>query len=203
MSASPLQPALDRLAAGGVILLAGDRLRGGDIDFVLPASAATADAINFMALHGRGLICLALRPEHALRLGIGLINTGGSRQSGRPFGQSIEAKEGVDTGISAADRARTIAVAVLESSTSDDIVTPGHVFPLITRAGGVRERPAAAEAAVDLCRMAGKGPSAVLCSVMRADGTMARIEDMTGFAAEHDIPIARLDDLLPQLESAQ
>lgn len=199
---SRLKPALDRLAEGGMILLAGDKFRGGDIDFVLPASAATPAAINFMALHGRGLICLALRPEHALRLGIGLLNTGGARQSGRPFGQSIEAKEGVDTGISAADRALTITVAASEASTSDDIVKPGHVFPLITRAGGVRERAAGAEAAIDLCRIARAGLAAVLCSVMREDGTMARIEEMAEFAAAHDIPIAYVDDALQHPDTA-
>lgn len=199
-AAVALAPALEQLARGGIILLTGDRLRDGDIDFVAPARAVSAATINFMALHGRGLICLAITPERALRLGIGLINSSAARQSGRPFGQSIEAKNGVDTGISAADRAHTIAVAVAEGSTSDDIVSPGHVFPLITRSGGVRERQAAAEAAVDLCRMAGTGEAAVLCSVMREDGTMARMEDMRDFAAEHDIPIASIDDLLAVLE---
>jgi 3,4-dihydroxy 2-butanone 4-phosphate synthase/GTP cyclohydrolase II len=201
-AAVSLAPALAQLAGGGMILLTGDRLRDGDIDFVLPARAVSAAAINFMALHGRGLICLALTPERALRLGIGLINSSGVRQSGRPFGQSIEAKEGVDTGISAADRAHTIAVAVAETSTSDDIVSPGHVFPLITRSGGVRERQAAAEAAVDLCRLAGMGQAAVLCSVMRSDGTMARVDDMRDFAAAHAIPIASIDDLLARLEES-
>jgi 3,4-dihydroxy 2-butanone 4-phosphate synthase len=199
-AAAALAPALAQLARGGTILLTGDRLRDGDIDFVAPARAVSAAAINFMALHDRGLICLAITPERALRLGIGLINSSGVRQSGRPFGQSIEAKEGVDTGISAADRAHTVAVAVAEASTSDDIVSPGHVFPLITRSGGVRERQAPAEAAIDLCRMAGMGEAAVLCSVMRPDGTMARIDDMRGFADEHAIPIARIDDLLAVLE---
>ncbi len=199
-AAALLAPALEQLTRGATILLVGDRLRDGDIDFMLPASAVNAAAINFMALHGRGLICLALTPERALRLGIGFLNSSGVRQSGRPFGQSIEAKEGVDTGISAADRAHTVAVAVAETSTSDDIVSPGHVFPLITRSGGVRERQAAAEAAVDLCRLAGMGEAAVLCSVMRADGTMARVDDMQDFAAEHGIPIASVDDLLAVLE---
>jgi len=199
-AAASLAPALDRLARGGMVLLVGDRLRGGDIDFMLPAGAVDAGAVNFMALHGRGLICLALTAERALRLGISLLNSSGHRQSGRPFGQSIEAKEGVDTGISAADRAHTVAVAVAEGSTSDDIVSPGHVFPLITRSGGVRERPAAAEAAIDLCRLARRGDAAVLCSVMREDGTMARLEDMRAFVAQHGIPVACIDDLLTVLE---
>jgi 3,4-dihydroxy 2-butanone 4-phosphate synthase/GTP cyclohydrolase II len=153
-----------------------------------------------MAMHGRGLICLALTPERALHLGISLLNSGSAQQSGRPFGQSIEAREGVDTGISAADRAHTISVAVAESSTSDDIATPGHVFPLITRSGGVLKRPAAAEAAIDLCRLAGAGEAAVLCSVMREDGTMARIEDMQDFARRHGIPILDLRDIVGHIK---
>lgn len=201
-AAASLRPALEQLARGGIILLAGDRLRDGDIDLVAPARGISAAAINFLGLHGRGLICLAITPERALRLGIGLMNSSAERQSGRPFGQSIEARHGVDTGISAADRAHTVAIAAAEASTSDEIVSPGHVFPLITRAGGVRERPAAAEAAVDLCRMAGMGEAAVLCSVMRADGTMARIDDMRDFAAEQNIPVASLDDLLAVLETS-
>ncbi len=179
-----------------MILLAGDRLRGGDIDFVIAARFVSASAINFMAMHGRGLICLALTPERALRLGISLLNSGSAQQSGRPFGQSIEAREGVDTGISAGDRAHTIAVAVAEHSNSDDIVSPGHVFPLITRSGGVLERAAAAEAAIDLCRLARAGDAAVLCSVMREDGSMARIGDMNDFAALHGLPILDLQAII-------
>ena len=189
-----------QLRRGGLILLSGDTLRGGDIDFVMAARHADAASINFMAKHGRGLICLALRPERALRLGIALLNSGAARQSGRPFGQSIEAREGVETGISAADRARTIQVAASENSTSDDIVSPGHVFPLVVRSGGVLERAAAAEAAVDLCGLARVGEAAVLCSVMSEDGSMARIEGMHGFAATHGIPVADLGDLIAFLK---
>lgn len=177
------------------MLLSGDRLRGGDIDLSMAAEAVTAEAINFMASHGRGLICLAIPTDHALRLGIGLLNPGSSRQSGRPFGQSIEARLGVDTGISAADRARTIQVAAAPGSSADDITTPGHVFPLITRPGGVLERPAAAEAAVDLCRLAGMGAAAALCSVMRSDGTMARIEQMEEFATTRRIPMVDVSEI--------
>jgi 3,4-dihydroxy 2-butanone 4-phosphate synthase/GTP cyclohydrolase II len=183
-----------------MILLSGDALRGGDIDFVAAARSVTAAQINFMAMHGRGLICLALTPERALHLGISLLNSGSAQQSGRPFGQSIEAREGVDTGISAADRAHTVSVAVAQSSTSDDIATPGHVFPLITRSGGVLKRPAAAEAGIELCRLAGAGEAAVLCSVMREDGSMARIEHMQDFAHRHDIPIVDLRDIIAHLQ---
>jgi len=201
MSASPrLEAACAQIVKGGIVLLSGDALRGGDIDLVAAASSVTAGQINFMAMHGRGLICLALTPERALHLGISLLNSGSAQQSGRPFGQSIEAREGVDTGISAADRAHTISVAVAETSNSDDIVSPGHVFPLIARSGGVLKRPAAAEAAIDLCRLAGAGEAAVLCSVMREDGSMARIEDMHRFAAQHHIPILDLRDIIGHLE---
>lgn len=191
-----LEPALAALAAGKVIVLTGDRLRGGDIDFAVAAKYADAAAINFMATHGRGLICLALTPAHALRLGIGLINPGAARQSGRPHGRSIEAREGVSTGISAADRARTIAVAIAPGATSDDLVSPGHVFPLIAAPGGIAERPAALEAAIELARRAGVGEAAVLCSIMRDDGEMARIEDVTDLIAAHGLAAADIGALL-------
>ena len=196
MSAA-LEPALAALAAGKVIVLTGDRLRGGDIDFAVAARHADADTVNFMATHGRGLICLALTPAHAMRLGISLINPGSDRQSGRPHGRSIEATTGVTTGISAADRAQTVAVAIDPASTSDDLVSPGHVFPLIAAAGGVAERPAALEAAIELCRRAGAGEAAVICSIMREDGEMARIEDLAELIAAHGLCVADLGDLLP------
>ena len=192
-----LDQALAALAAGKVIVLTGDRLRGGDIDFAVAARHADADTVNFMATHGRGLICLALTPAHALRLGISLINPGSDRQSGRPHGRSIEATTGVSTGISAADRARTVAVAIDPASSGDDLVSPGHVFPLIAAAGGVAERPAALEAAIELCRRAGAGDAAVICSIMREDGEMARIEDLAELIAAHGLCVADLGDLLP------
>ncbi len=192
-----LDQALAALAAGKVIVLTGDRLRGGDIDFAVAARHADADTVNFMATHGRGLICLALTPAHAMRLGISLINPGSDRQSGRPHGRSIEATTGVSTGISAADRARTVAVAIDPASSGDDLVSPGHVFPLIAAAGGVAERPAALEAAIELCRRAGAGDAAVICSIMREDGEMARIEDLAELIAAHGLCVADLGDLLP------
>jgi 3,4-dihydroxy 2-butanone 4-phosphate synthase len=195
MSAA-LDQALAALAAGKIVVLTGDRLRGGDIDFAVAARHADADTVNFMATHGRGLICLALTPAHAVRLGISLINPGSDRQSGRPHGRSIEATTGVTTGISAADRARTIAVAIDPAATGDDLVSPGHVFPLIAAAGGVAERPAALEAAIELCRRAGAGDAAVICSIMREDGEMARIEDLAELIAAHGICVADVGDLL-------
>ena len=199
MSGAPetaLEPVLAALAAGRIVVLTGDRLRGGDIDFAVAAKYADAAAINFMATHGRGLICLALIPAHALRLGIGLINPGAARQSGRPHGRSIEARDGVSTGISAADRARTVAVAIAPAATSDDLVSPGHVFPLIAAAGGIAERPAALEAAIELTRRAGAGDAAVLCSIMRDDGEMARIEDVADLIAAHGMAVADIAALL-------
>jgi 3,4-dihydroxy 2-butanone 4-phosphate synthase len=192
----PLQPAVEALAQGGVIVITGDRLRGGDIDFCVAARHVTAEAVNFMATHGRGLVCLALTPARAVRLGIELINPGRENQSGRPHGRSIEAASGVSTGISAADRAHTIGVAVADGATASDIVSPGHVFPLITAEGGVRERPAAAEAAIELCRLAGAGDAAVICSIMRDDGEMARIDDIADFLARQAIPVADIGEML-------
>jgi 3,4-dihydroxy 2-butanone 4-phosphate synthase/GTP cyclohydrolase II len=192
---SALQPALAALAAGQVIVLTGDRLRGGDIDFAVAARHATPDAINFMAKHGKGLICLALTPAHALRLGISLINPGSDRQSGRPHGRSIEARTGVSTGISAADRARTVAVAIDPASTGDDLVSPGHVFPLIGSELGVKDRPAALEAAIELVRRAGAGNAAVICSIMREDGEMARLDDLAELIAQHGLAVADIGDL--------
>lgn len=191
-----LQPALEALGQGRVIVITGDRLRGGDIDFCVAAKHVSAEIVNFMATHGRGLVCLALTPARAVRLGIELINPGREHQSGRPHGRSIEAASGVSTGISAADRAHTIAVAVADQATASDIVSPGHVFPLITAENGLAERPAAAEAAIELCRRAGAGDTAVICSIMRDDGEMARIDDMGPFLVRHGIPVADIGDLL-------
>jgi 3,4-dihydroxy-2-butanone 4-phosphate synthase len=191
-----LQPALDALAAGRMIVITGDRLRGGDIDLCLAARHVTPQAINFMATHGRGLICLALTPARAVRLGIELINPGRENQSGRPHGRSIEAATGTTTGISAADRAHTIAVAAAEGACASDLISPGHVFPLITVGGGVRERPAAAEAAIELSRRADAGDAAVICSILRDDGEMARIDDIAGLLVEHALPVVDLSELL-------
>ena len=190
-----LERALAALAHGQIIVLTGDRLRDGDIDFAMAASHADAAAINFMATHGRGLICLALTPAQALRLGIGLINPGAARQSGRPHGRSIEAREGVSTGISAADRAQTIAAAMAPGASTDDLVSPGHVFPLIAAPGGIAERPAALEAAIELTRRAGAGDAAVICSIMRDDGEMARIDDIAELIAQHDLAVVDLSEL--------
>ena len=191
-----LDRAVAALAQGQIIVLTGDQLRDGDIDFVVAARHADAAAINFMATHGRGLICLALTPAQAERLGIGLINPGAERQSGRPHGRSIEARKGVSTGISAADRAQTIAAAMAPEASADDLVSPGHVFPLIAAPGGIAKRPAALEAAIELTRRADAGEAAVICSIMRDDGEMARIDDIVELIAQHDLAIADIGELV-------
>ena len=193
-----LHDALDALADGRMVVITGDRFRGGDIDFCVAAKHVTPDAINFMATHGRGLICLAITPARAMRLGIQLINPGREQQSGRPHGRSIEAAHGITTGISAADRARTVEVAVAEAASADDLVSPGHVFPLIIAEGGVTERPAAAEAAVELCRRAGAGDAAVICSILRDDGEMARLDDIAELMTGFGIATADIDALIRQ-----
>jgi 3,4-dihydroxy-2-butanone 4-phosphate synthase len=191
-----LEAGLAALADGRMIVITGDRLRGGDIDFCLAARHVTPEAVNFMATHGRGLICLAITPARAVRLGIELINPGREHQSGRPHGRSIEAASGVSTGISAADRAHTIAVAAAEHACATDLISPGHVFPLIAADGGVCERPAAVEGAIELCRRAGAGDAAVICSIMRDDGEMARVDDIRALLAEHAMPVVDLGELL-------
>ncbi|MBK7162047.1 MAG: 3,4-dihydroxy-2-butanone-4-phosphate synthase [Sphingomonadales bacterium] len=196
-----LNAAIEALGKGEIIVITGDRFRRGDIDFAIAAKHITADAINFMARHGRGLICLSLTPARAVKLGISLINPGSERQSGRPFGRSIEARVDVTTGISAADRAKTVEVAVADGANSDDLVSPGHVFPLIAADGGVVERPAAAEASIELCRLAGCGDAAVICSIMRDDGEMARLNDISELIARFDLKVADIDDLLTQMKN--
>ncbi|QYU68797.1 3,4-dihydroxy-2-butanone-4-phosphate synthase [Leptolyngbya sp. 15MV] len=194
--------ALADVAGGRIVVLSGDRLRGGDLDFMMAARHADAAAINFMATHGRGLICLTVTPARAIQLGLSLINPGTERQTGRPFARSIEARTGVSTGISAADRAHTVQVAIGDAATSDDIISPGHVFPLIAQPGGVRARQSAVEASIDVCRMVGAGDSAVICSIMRDDGEMARLEDLGRLIAEHELAVLDIASLVERMEQA-
>lgn len=198
-----IEAAVDALKQGQVIVITGDRYRRGDMDFAVAAQHATPEAINFLATHGRGLICLAMQQDRAQRLGIDLMNPGNDRQSGRPLGRSIEAAEGVTTGISAADRAQTVKAAVAPDATSDDIVSPGHIFPLICSAGGVNERPAAAEAAVELARRAGAGDAAVICAIMRDDGEMARPADIADLVERFGLAVADIGDLLDNGQDAE
>ncbi|MFN7157584.1 MAG: 3,4-dihydroxy-2-butanone-4-phosphate synthase, partial [Erythrobacter cryptus] len=173
-----------------------DRLRGGDIDLMCAARHITPEVINFMATHGRGLICLAVTPERAAQLGLTLVNPGTERQTGRPFARSIEAAQGVSTGISAADRAHTVKVAIADGASAADIHSPGHVFPLMARDGGTLVRAGHTEAAVDISRLAGLNPSGVICEIMNEDGTMARLDDLISFARKHDLKIGTIRDLI-------
>lgn len=181
---------------GRMVILVDDEDRENEGDLLIPAQMATPEAINFMATHGRGLICLCLTSDRCNQLGLELMSRNNGTRHGTAFTVSIEAREGVDTGISAADRARTVAVAVDATKTRDDIVTPGHVFPLIARDGGVLVRAGHTEAAIDLPRLAGLNPSGVICEVMNDDGTMARLDDLIPFARKHGLKIGTIRDLI-------
>jgi 3,4-dihydroxy-2-butanone 4-phosphate synthase len=180
------------LRQGGVIILAGDALRGGDLDLAAAASRITDETIAFMARNGRGLICLGLSEERASALGIERQSSEGHASSGRPFGRSIEAARGVTTGISAADRAETIRVAVDHAFGADDIVSPGHIFPLIADPRGPRVRLSTLEAGLAMMQHYGLGEGVVLCAMLREDGTMARSHEVQDWAAEEGIPIVDL-----------
>lgn len=181
---------------GRMFILVDDEDRENEGDLVIPAQMATPDAINFMATHGRGLICLALTKSRTEELGLDLMSRNNGTRHETAFTVSIEARDGVTTGISAADRARTISVAIDGSKGKADIVTPGHVFPLIAKDGGVLVRTGHTEAAVDVARLAGLNPSGVICEVMKDDGTMARLDDLIPFAAKHKMKIGTIRNLI-------
>lgn len=187
---------IDEARNGRMFILVDDEDRENEGDLVIPAQMATPDAINFMAKHGRGLICLALAKSRVDQLGLGLMSRHNGTRHETAFTTSIEAKEGVTTGISAADRARTISVAIDASKGPDHIVTPGHVFPLVARDGGVLIRAGHTEAAVDIARLAGLNPSGVICEIMKEDGTMARMDDLVAFAQLHALKIGTIRDLI-------
>jgi 3,4-dihydroxy 2-butanone 4-phosphate synthase/GTP cyclohydrolase II len=181
---------------GRMFILVDDESRENEGDVVIPAQMATPDAVNFMARHGRGLICLALTKDRADQLGLEPMTRTNRSRNETAFTVSIEAKEGISTGISAADRARTIAVAIDAGNGPDALVSPGHVFPLVARPGGVLVRAGHTEAAVDVARLAGLNPSAVICEIMRDDGLMARMDDLMDFARAHGLKIGTIRDLI-------
>jgi 3,4-dihydroxy 2-butanone 4-phosphate synthase/GTP cyclohydrolase II len=181
---------------GRMFILVDDEDRENEGDLVIPAQMATPESINFMARHGRGLICLALTKDRADQLGLEPMTRTNRSRLETAFTVSIEAREGISTGISAADRARTIAVAIDASNGPDAIVSPGHVFPLVAKPGGVLARAGHTEAAVDVSRLAGLNPSGVICEIMREDGTMARLEDLMDFARAHGLKIGTIRDLI-------
>jgi 3,4-dihydroxy 2-butanone 4-phosphate synthase/GTP cyclohydrolase II len=187
---------IDEARNGRMYILVDDEDRENEGDLIVPAQMATPDAINFMARHGRGLICLALSRTRVDQLGLEPMSRSNGTRHETAFTVSIEAREGVTTGISAADRARTISVAIDASKGRDDIVTPGHVFPLSAREGGVLVRAGHTEAAVDVSRLAGLNPSGVICEILREDGTMARLDDLIPFAQLHGLKIGTIRDLI-------
>ncbi len=178
---SPIEDILADARAGKMCILIDDEQRENEGDLVIPAACADAQAINFMARYGRGLICLALSQERIDHLRLPLMARNNQTRHTTAFTVSIEAREGVTTGISAADRARTVAVAIDPGKGAEDIVSPGHVFPLVARDGGVLVRAGHTEAAVDIARLAGFDPSGVICEIMNDDGTMARLPDLVAF----------------------
>ena len=193
---SSIDEIIDDARNGRMFILVDHEDRENEGDLVIPAQMCTPDAINFMATHGRGLICLTLPGERIDALGLPLMASYNSSRHETAFTISIEAREGVTTGISAHDRARTVAVAIDPSKTSADIATPGHIFPLRARGGGVLVRAGHTEAAVDISRLAGLNPSGVICEIMKEDGSMARLPDLVAFAQKHGIKIGTISDLI-------
>ncbi|HBS50836.1 MAG TPA: 3,4-dihydroxy-2-butanone-4-phosphate synthase [Rhodobacteraceae bacterium] len=193
---SPIEEIIDEARAGRMYILVDHEDRENEGDLVIPAEFADARAVNFMAMHGRGLICLPMTAERIDRLGLPMMAVNNSSRHETAFTVSIEAREGVSTGISAADRALTIATAINEQNTMAKLATPGHVFPLRAKRGGVLVRAGHTEASVDISRLAGLNPSAVICEIMKEDGTMARLPDLVGFAREHGLKIGTISDLI-------
>lgn len=193
---SSIEEIIEDARNGRMFILVDHEDRENEGDLVIPAQMATPDAINFMATHGRGLICLTLTGERIDALDLPLMASQNSSRHETAFTVSIEAREGVTTGISAADRARTVAVAIDSAATAADIATPGHIFPLRARDGGVLVRAGHTEAAVDVSRLAGLNPSGVICEIMNDDGTMARLPDLVSFAQLHGLKIGTISDLI-------
>ncbi len=193
---SSIEEIIEDARNGKMFILVDHEDRENEGDLVIPAQMATPNAINFMAMHGRGLICLAMPGARIDALGLSLMSAQNSSRHETAFTISIEAREGVTTGISAHDRARTIAVAIDPLKGAADIATPGHVFPLRAREGGVLVRAGHTEAAVDVARLAGLNPSGVICEIMNEDGTMARLPDLVAFAQKHGLKIGTISDLI-------
>ena len=193
---SSVEEIIEDARNGRMFVLIDHEDRENEGDLVIPAQMATPDAINFMATHGRGLICLALTSERVDQLGLELMSTNNSSRHETAFTISIEAREGVTTGISAHDRARTVAVAIDASNGPSDLATPGHVFPLRAKSGGVLVRAGHTEAAVDIARLAGLNSSGVICEIMNEDGTMARLPELISFAQRHGLKIGTISDLI-------
>ena len=195
-TSSSIQEIIKDAKKGKMFILVDNKDRENEGDLVVPAAKASPKKINFMAKHGRGLICLALTSSKVKKLNLPLMSLINKSRTQTAFTVSIESKKGISTGISAYDRAKTIKVAIKPSSTKKDIVSPGHVFPLVAKNGGVLERAGHTEASVDISKLAKLNPSAVICEVMNEDGTMARYKDLIPFAKKHKLKIAKIEDLI-------
>jgi 3,4-dihydroxy 2-butanone 4-phosphate synthase / GTP cyclohydrolase II len=193
---STVEEIIEDARQGRMFILVDDEDRENEGDLVIPAQMATADVVNFMAKYGRGLICLSLTRNRVEELGLQMMAQRNQAQHSTAFTVSIEAREGVTTGISAADRARTIQVAIDPACGRDDVVSPGHIFPLMAQDGGVLVRAGHTEAAVDVARLAGLNPSGVICEIMNDDGSMSRMPDLIKFAKEHGLKIGTIADLI-------
>jgi 3,4-dihydroxy 2-butanone 4-phosphate synthase/GTP cyclohydrolase II len=191
-----IEETLDEIKSGRMVVVVDDEDRENEGDLTMAAQFVTPEAVNFMALHGRGLVCLSLTAERAEALHLEPMTRSNQSRFGTAFTVSIEAREGVTTGISAADRAHTIQVAIDPRSRANDLVQPGHVFPLIARPGGVLARAGQTEAAVDLARLAGLTPAGVICEVMNEDGTMARVPDLVTYCKRHGLKMTTVADLI-------
>ncbi|MDC6482403.1 3,4-dihydroxy-2-butanone-4-phosphate synthase [Pelagibacteraceae bacterium] len=196
ISLSPINSIIKDARRGKMFILVDNKNRENEGDLVIPASKVNSKSINFMAKHGRGLICLALTKKQVDKLSLPLMSAVNKARMQTAFTVSIEAKKGITTGISAFDRAKTIKVAINENSKKKDIVSPGHVFPLVARNGGVLERAGHTEASVDISKLAKLNPSSVICEVMNEDGRMARLDDLLRFAEKHNLKIASIEDLI-------
>lgn len=202
-SISPIEAIIAEAAAGRPFILVDAEDRENEGDVVIPAGFATPEVIAFMAREARGLICLAITAERAARLSLKpMVETNRSGLA-TAFTVSIEAAEGVTTGISAGDRARTIAAAIAADAKADDIVSPGHMFPIIARDGGVLTRPGHTEASVDIARLAGHEPAGLICEIMNDDGTMARLPELIVFARKHGLKIGTIADLIAYREGGE
>ena len=193
---SSIEQVIEEAKQGRIFILVDDENRENEGDLCVPAEMATSDVINFMAKFARGLICLAMERSRVEQLGLSLLARRNEGRHETAFTVSIEAREGVTTGISAHDRAHTISVATNVNKGQDDIVTPGHVFPLVARDGGSLVRAGHTEAVVDIARLAGLTPAGVICEIMNDDGTMARLPDLLSFAQQHDLKVATIADLI-------
>ncbi len=193
---APIADALDDIRAGRMVVVVDDADRENEGDLTLAAEHATPEAINFMARHGRGLICAAITPERLRALGIPLMTAENTSSFGTAFCESVDAREGVTTGISAADRARSIQALVAAQTRPEDLARPGHIFPLRARPGGVLSRAGQTEAAVDLARLAGLKPAGVICEILNEDGTMARVPELDAFCRRHGLKMITVADLI-------